>query len=177
MASSYSQSDRRTELFISGLKNAHALEKQAISIMTPQVARLEHYPEMRDRLQAHIEETRGQIARLDQLLERMGTSSSMIKDMGLSMAGGMAAIGHSAASDEVLKNSFANMAFENFEIASYKSLITMSEALSIPDAGSLLTQTLQEEQSMARFIDDNLAMVTRRYMELYAEEGAMEAKV
>lgn len=177
MASGYSDSDRRTELFVTGLKNAHALEKQAISIMTPQVARLEHYPEMRDRLQSHIEETRGQIARIDQLLERMGTSSSMIKDMGLSMAGGMAAIGHSAASDEVLKNSFANMAFENFEIASYKSLITMSEALSNADASSLLGQTLQEEQNMARFIDENLPTITQRYMELYAEEGAMEAKV
>lgn len=177
MATSASESDRGRSLYVTGLKNAHALEKQAISIMTPQVARLDHYPEMRDRLQAHIDETRGQIARLDQLLSQVGTSPSMIKDMGLSMTGGIAAIAHSAAGDEVLKNSFANMAFENFEIASYKSLIAMSEALSMTDARGLLVQTLQEEQSMAQFIDDNLATITQRYMKIYAAEGAMEAKV
>ncbi len=35
----------------------------------------------------------------------------------LSAGGSMAAIGHSMADDEILKNSFANFAFENFEIA------------------------------------------------------------
>ena len=64
MASSYgsSGSDRMRELFITGLKNAHALERQALSIMEPQVARIENYPEMADRLQEHIRETHGQIA-------------------------------------------------------------------------------------------------------------------
>ena len=31
-------------------------------------------------------------------------------------------MGHTLAGDEILKNSFANFAFENFEIAAYKSL-------------------------------------------------------
>lgn len=29
---------------------------------------------------------------------------------------------------EILKNSFANFAFENFEVAAYKSLLTVAEA-------------------------------------------------
>ena len=83
------------ELFITGLVNAHAVEKQALSIMTPQVARIEHYPEVADRLRAHIEETNGQIARLEEILASFETSSSTIKDLGLSMSGSKA--GSSAA--------------------------------------------------------------------------------
>jgi ferritin-like metal-binding protein YciE len=164
------------ELFVVGLHNAHALEKQALSIMTPQASRIEHYPELADRLQSHIEETHGQISRLEQILSDHGESRSTLKDTVLGLAGGMAAIGHSLAGDEILKNSFANYAFENFEIASYKSLIVMAEDSGFTQAVPLLRQTLGEEQAMAEWIDGFLPVVTRRYVELSADAGAFEAK-
>lgn len=178
MATTYegSTSDRLRDLFISGLKNAHALEKQALSIMEPQVSRIEHYPEVAERLRAHIQETNGQIERLDEILESFDTSSSTMKDLGLSMTGGMAAMGHSLAGDEILKNSFANYAFEHFEIASYKSLILVAEDGGFQRAAPLLHQTLREEENMAQWIDESLPMITRRYADLYTREGAMEAK-
>jgi ferritin-like metal-binding protein YciE len=168
--------DRLQELFIVGLRNAHALEKQALSIMTPQATRIEHYPELADRLQSHIEETHGQISRLEQVLADLGESHSTLKDTALGLAGGMATIAHSFAGDEILKNSFANYAFENFEIASYKSLIVMAEDGGYAQAVPLLRQTLSEEQAMAEWIDQFLPLVTRRYVELSAEAGALEAK-
>jgi len=170
-------SERLSELFVVGLKNAHALEHQALSIMTPQVSRIENYPEVADRLREHIEETNGQIARLDEILDSLGESSSGLKDAALSMSGSMAAIGHSIAADEILKNSFANYAFENFEIASYKSLITMAEAGTFQTFVPLLQQTLTQEQQMAQWIDEHLPAVTRRYVELSAAEGTSEAKI
>lgn len=169
--------DTLRELFVVGLRNAHAVEKQALSIMTPQVARIENYPEVADRLRAHIEETNGQIARLDEILAAFDTSGSALKDMGLSMSGSMAALAHSVAGDEIIKNSFANYAFEHFEIAAYKSLLVMAEDGGFVQAAPLLKQSLGEEQAMAQWIDDNLAMVTRRYADLYATQGASEAKV
>ena len=93
------------------------------------------------------------------------------------MSGGMAAIAHTVAGDEILKNSFANYAFEHFEIAAYKSLITLGEDISATDSIALLGQSLAEEQSMAQWLDDNLPMVTRRYAQLYAAEGSGAAKV
>jgi ferritin-like metal-binding protein YciE len=179
MATTYepSTNDRLVELFLTGVKNAHALEQQALSIMEPQVARIENYPEMAERLRAHIQETHGQIERLNQILDQHGTKASMLKDMATSMAGGMAAIGHSVMGDEILKNSFANYAFENFEIASYRSLIILAEDGGFRDAAPLLQETLRQEESMAQWIQDNLPMVTRRYAELYVREGASEAKV
>jgi ferritin-like metal-binding protein YciE len=165
------------ELFITGLVNAHAVEKQALSIMTPQVSRIEHYPEVAERLRLHIEETNGQIARLDEILAGFETSGSALKDLGLSMSGGMAAIAHSVAGDEIIKNSFANYAFEHFEIAAYKSLLVMAEDGGFAGATPLLKQSLGEEQSMAQWIDETLPTVTRRYASLYAEGGSSEAKV
>ena len=46
-----------SDLYVTGLKNAHAMENQALSIMRPQVNRIEHYPEVADRLNQHIRET------------------------------------------------------------------------------------------------------------------------
>jgi ferritin-like metal-binding protein YciE len=158
-------------LFVTGLRNAHALENEALSIMRPQVDRLENYPEMRERLRMHIGETEAQISRLDEILAQLGESNSTLKDTALSIMGSMAAVGHTLAGDEVLKNSFANFAFENFEIASYRSLITMAELTGAGQATSPLTQSLREEESMATWIRDNLDTVTRRFVQL-SEAGA-----
>ena len=145
--------------------------------MEPQVSRIEHYPEMADRLQAHIVETRDQVERIAQLLDRFNSKASIIKDMTTSLSGSMAAIGHSVFGDEVIKNSFANYAFEHFEIASYRSLIVMAEDGGYRDALPVLQQSLGEEEAMAEWIGQNLPMVTRRYSELYVREGAAEAKI
>jgi len=164
-------------LFLTGAINLHAVEKQALSIMTPQVARIEQYPEVADRLRLHIEETNGQIDRLDEILASFDSSASMLKDAGLSLSGSMAAIVHTVAGDEILKNSFANYAFEHFEIAAYKSLLTLAEDCGLSQTTALLQQSLQEEQSMAQWIDESLPMVTRRYASLYEDGGAGTAKV
>ena len=100
-----------------------------------------------------------------------------MKDMGLGIMGELAAVAHSFAGDEILKNSFANYAFEHFEVASYKSLITMAEFPGLDRFQSALQQNLREEIAMAEWIDQSLPLVTRRYVELYAHEGANAAKV
>ncbi len=169
--------DTLRELFVTGLRNAHAVEKQALSIMTPQIERITNYPEVADRLRLHVDETNAQIARIDELLAGFDASGSMLKDTALSMSGGMAAIAHSVAGDEIVKNSFANYAFEHFEITAYKSLLTMAEDGGFASATPLLQQSLTEEQAMAQWIDGSLPVVTRRYATLYAEEGSSGAKV
>lgn len=171
------QRDAMRELFVAGLVNAHAMEKQALSIMTPQVKRIENYPEVADRLRLHIDETEGQIARLDEILTGFDTSGSAIKDLGLSLSGSMAALTHSVAGDEIVKNSFANYAFEHFEIAAYKALLVLAEDGGFANAAPLLAPSLGEEQAMAQWIDDALPTITRRYASLYAEGGSSTAKV
>jgi ferritin-like metal-binding protein YciE len=152
-------------IFVTGLRNAHAVENQALSLMKRQVERIENYPQVADRLRLHIEETNGQIRRLDDILKSLGEDSSTLKDAGLSLLGNMAAMTHAVAQDEILKNSFANFAFENFEIAAYKSLMQVAELTGHASAVPLLQQTLQEEMEMARWLDSNMSAVTATYLE------------
>ncbi|MBA4784853.1 MAG: ferritin-like domain-containing protein [Rhizobiales bacterium] len=163
------------EIFVTGLKNAHAMENQALSIMKPQVSRIENYPEVAARLEQHVRETEGQMSRIDDLLQQLDESHSSIKDMALSFTGGMAAMGHTVAGDEILKDSFANYAFEHFEIASYKSLLTLAELGGFAFATSVLQTNLKEEEQMAQWIDENLRTVTLRFASL--REAGETAKI
>lgn len=154
------------DIFITGLRNAHAMENQALSIMKPQVARIENYPDVARRLELHIEETEGQIERLEQVLEGFGEQRSSLKDLALSLGGAMAALGHSIAPDEIVKNSFANFAFENYEIAAYKSLLTLARQVGDQRSVDLLSASLAEEEAMAEWLDQNIEAVTLQYASL-----------
>ena len=153
-------------VFLVGLKNAHAMEKQALSIMQPQVNRLKHYPDLLQRLESHISETEAQVSRLDEILQNVGESTSSMKDSLLSAFGSMAALGHVTAGDEVLKNSFANLAFENYEIGAYISLITAARASGESQAIPLLEQSLDEERRMAEWVAEHIPSVTETFISL-----------
>src|SRR5690606_39189357 len=96
-------SDKARDVFIVGLRNAHAMENQALSIMKPQESRIESYPHVKARLKSHINETERQIERLDTILTGLDESSSTIKDTALSAVGTMTALGHAAAGDAIIK--------------------------------------------------------------------------
>jgi ferritin-like metal-binding protein YciE len=152
------------DLFLTGLRNQHAVETQAISLLSRQVERLENYPEMEARMREHIEESKVHARRLEEILFALGSTHSALKDAGLSLTANMAALAHSVAPDEVVKNSFANYAFEHFEIAAYKSLITLSQAVGQTSGITALEQSLREEIAMAEWINEHLADTTLQYL-------------
>jgi len=152
--------------FVTGLINIHAVEKQAMQLMQRQIDRVEQYPEVAARLRRHLDETNLQHERLDKLLRQFDATPSTLKDFMMQASGNLGAMMHAAADDEILKNTFANAAFENFEAASYESLIAMAEAGGYQDALAPLRQSLQEERDMAQWVHDNVAAITHRYLEL-----------
>lgn len=154
------------ELFTTGLKNAHGVEHQALQLMDRQIEHLENYPEVADMLRMHRAETEQQIARIDELLAGFDMTPSAVKDAVLSFTGNLAALAHMPAPDEILKNTFANHAFENFEIAAYTSLLTMADIGGFTNATAPLQQSLSEEQRMAQLVLDSVPTVTRKYAEL-----------
>lgn len=162
----YMQNQATRDIFITGLRNAHALEKEATQLIERQLDRLENYPQVADRLRIHLDETNRQIVRLDEIFDELGESHSTLKDTVMGLMGNMAALGHTMADDEILKNSFASFAFENFEIASYRALIVMAEAGAFAGAVPLLTETLREEQAMATWLEDHLPEVVTTYLRL-----------
>ncbi|ACL56485.1 ferritin-like domain-containing protein [Methylobacterium nodulans] len=153
-------------LYVTALKNTHALELQALQIMERQVERLERYPEMEAALRRHITETHGQRDRLEQALAALGEKPSALKEGVLGLMGNLAALAHTPAQDEILKNAFANRAFENYEAAAYDSLITIAEAAGQTGALSGFQQSLKEELAMAQTVADLVKPTTRRYLEL-----------
>jgi ferritin-like metal-binding protein YciE len=169
-------SDAAMDTYISGIKNAHALEKQAMQLMERQVERIENYPEVEQLLRMHIRETEQQIQRIEEVLHSFGEDRSLLKDLATSISGNLAAIAHSIMPDEILKNHFANHAFENFEIASYESLIAMAEATGHSQHVSAYRMSLGEEEKMARTLREMTPQLSLKYMRLY-EESTMQAKV
>jgi len=169
-----SSSNAARDLFIVGLHNTHALEQEALQIMNRQVDRLQNYPELEQALRSHIQETEQQRQRLEEAMSQIGESPSTIKEAVMGLMGNIAAISHSVAGDEILKNMFANHAFENYEIAAYKSLITMAESAGFASVSGF-QQSLREEEAMARKMGDLVEPITRKYIAL--AQGGQTAKI
>ena len=152
------------DILIDVLRNAHAMETQARELIERQSERLTDYPDVKARVQVHLRETQGQLDRLEQCLSSLGETTSSIKDTAQSFMGNLMAMGHSMAGDEILKNTFANNAFEHFEIAAYKSLLTLCGPAGASNARGLLEQSLKEEEEMASWVDQNIGKVTMDYL-------------
>jgi ferritin-like metal-binding protein YciE len=159
-------------VFVTGLQNAHAVEQQALSLTDRQLDRLVRYPEIADRLRAHRIETEAQMRRLEEILSGLNESHSGWRDAAMALMGNIAALGNSLAGDEVLKNHIVNHAFENFEVATYVSLIALAEAGDFARAAPLLRESLSEEEAMAAWVRGSLAELTRKYAGLRSEGRA-----
>ena len=165
-------SNKARDIFILGLRNAHAMEIQARELMERQSERMDEYPEVKAKLQTHLQETNEQLRRLEQCLSACGESNSSLKDTAQSALANLTAMGHAMSGDEILKNTFANNAFENFEIAAYKSLLALCGAAGVEEARAPLEQSLREEERMAEWIDSNVEKVTLEFVQHEQRQAA-----
>jgi ferritin-like metal-binding protein YciE len=157
------------DYFITGLRNAHAMEVQARELMERQSERLDAYPDVKAKMAEHLQETNQQIKRLENCLEKCGETSSTLKDTAQSFMANMMAMSHTIADDEILKNTFANNAFENFEIAAYKSLIAMCPEAGTAEMKADLELSLREEQNMAKWVESNVERITTMFLSRQAQ--------
>ena len=158
--------DAAVQAYVMGIQNAHALEKQATQLINRQLERLESYPEVAAVLRQHEAETEEQIDRLEGILAEVGSSPSTVKDMATMLSGNMAAMMHTAMPDEVIKNHFANAAFEAFEITTYKSLIAMAEATGNHAHIPVYEASLAEEQATEAKLQGMTAALSQKYLSL-----------
>lgn len=160
--------------FLDWLRDAHAMEAQAETMLTSQIGRLESYPDLKMRMEQHLRETEAQRNALGDLLESLGEDRSVMKDtMGKLMAAGQGLSGLFVA-DEVMKGSLASYTFEQMEIASYTTLIAGAEAVGEPQAAQVLSGILAEEQAMAAWLAENLPGLTRSF--LARQDSELQAK-
>jgi len=164
-AGTISAEDARQEM-ITGLRNAHGLEQQAIEMLERNSERLENYPQLKARITQHLEESRQQQAMVAQALQDLGESPSTLKDTAMGLVQNVQMMVHSAASDEVLKNSYTGYAFEHFEIASYRALIEMARAAGEERVVQMAEQILRQEEEMARWLGEHLPQIVNQYLSL-----------
>jgi ferritin-like metal-binding protein YciE len=158
------------DTFHAGLRDAYAMEMQAKDMMANQAKRLEDYPKLRERAQQHERETDEQIKRLERCLAQVGDSPSTFKNLATRTAAAFQGAMHGMVSDEVIKDTLTGFAFEHFEIAAYRQLITMAVTLGENDIAEALQPSLEEEEEMAEWISDNMDHTVRTFMQR-ADEG------
>ncbi len=160
--------------YVAWLRDAHAMEEQALTMMRGMLSRLENYPVLCARMEQHVAETERQAESLRKLLEGRDSGTSVMKDtLGKATAFGQA-MGGMFADDEVIKGAMAAYTFEQMEIASYKVLISTAAVLEDTTAIPVFEQNLAEEQDMADWLFDHLDQTTRIF--LARDEAGLPAR-
>jgi ferritin-like metal-binding protein YciE len=163
------------ERLIQWLRDAHAMEKQAESMLSGMEERIEHYPQLRKRLSQHLKETQHQAQRLEDALGRLGSSTSTVKDTTASLTTMMQNMMTAVAGDEVMKGVLAGYTFEHYEIGSYRILIGAAESLGDTQTARILRENLREEEDMAQWLSQNIDSLTAEYLDR-EERGSDRAK-
>src|SRR5690625_617559 len=159
---------------IAWLKDAHAAEEQAVTMLDKMAGRLENYPHLKARVQQHVEESRSQADRIRGCLQRYDSDASGFKDMGTKMMGFVQGLSGVFTDDEVVKGVLASYAFEHMEIASYKILISAARTLGDVETVRVCEEILQEEIAMAKWLEDNFDGIIEKFFAL--ERGSATAK-
>lgn len=137
------------ELFLDELRDLYSAEKQ-ITKALPKIAKASASPELRAAFASHLEETKGHVARLEQIFEMLGKRGTGKTCEGMK---GVLAEGAEVVED-VEKGSVrdagliaAAQRVEHYEMAGYGSVRTFAQLLNKPDMVKLLDETLTEEKA------------------------------
>jgi ferritin-like metal-binding protein YciE len=146
--------DSLLDVLAEEIGDLRSAEEQLIAAL-PKVASAAHSDELRTALENHLEETRGHLQRLQDLIPTLGTSVPIetCEGMkGLIQEGEqiVAAEGDPLAKDAALIG--AAQRVEHYEIAAYGTARTLADELGLDDAKELLDQTLDEEANADKLL-------------------------
>jgi ferritin-like metal-binding protein YciE len=140
--------DSLRKLYIDQLQQLHSAETQ-ITEALPKMIQSATEPQLKNALQTHLQETKGHVARLEQILNQATGSVESKKSKG------MAAL--ITEGEDVIKDAADNSVrdagiiaaaqkVEHYEIAAYGTVRTFAEILGNDAQAGLLDQTLEEEK-------------------------------
>lgn len=154
------------------LRDAHAMEQQAEQMLRAQAGRIEHYPEIKQRIEQHIDETINQGKRIESCIARYDESPSALKDATGKMAAMGQAVGGMFMGDEIVKGCIASYTFEHMEIASYKVLIATAEEVGDNETKRVCEAILKEEEAMATWLEQHTPQAIHQYLQRDEAPGA-----
>jgi len=144
------------ELFLDELRDLYDAEKQLTKAL-PKMVEWSTAEELREAFQSHLEETQGQVERLEQIFESLdekGTGKKCAAMAGLVKEAEELAseVDESSVLDAGLIA--AAQKVEHYEMSGYGSARTHAQLLGHTEAVSLLEQTLKEEKAADRKLND-----------------------
>ena len=130
------------------LRDIYDAEKQLVKAL-PKMAKAASSEELREALNEHLEVTKGQVERLEQVFETLGTKAKSKSCAGMKglIEEGEEIIGQDAT-DELKDAAIIGAAqrVEHYEIAAYGTARTFAERLGNDEVAELLQETLTEEE-------------------------------
>jgi ferritin-like metal-binding protein YciE len=136
------------ELFLTTLQDIYHGEKQILKAL-PKMAKNASTPELKQAFQHHLDQTEGQVDRLQRVFELMDKSA---RGRTCEAIEGLVEEGKEVMSEAELGQVMdagliaAAQAVEHYEIARYGTLRSWAQQLGMQEAAQLLEQTLQEEK-------------------------------
>lgn len=137
------------DLFEDTLKDIYYAEKTILKAL-PKMAKKATSPELKEAFESHLEETEGQIERLEQVFELIGKAARGKKCPAIEgITEEAKEIMEEAETPEVLDAGLAAaaQAVEHYEMARYGTLIAWARELGMDEAADLLEETLEQEKA------------------------------
>lgn len=161
------------ELYVDELKDLFSAENQ-ITKALPKMAKAASSDELRQGFEEHLQQTKGQIERLQQVFQTLGEKPTGKKCLGMEglLKEGAEVMGEEyedALMDAALIS--AAQRVEHYEIAAYGSVIAYADILGESEQASLLRETLEEEKET----DEKLTELAKE-INAEAQEGNAEAE-
>src|ERR1043165_1069572 len=135
------------ELYINQLQMLVSTEEQIIDAL-PKMVEKATDPALKEALNTHLQETRAQLSRVQQILNKTGEAKSMKCKALAGLVTEAEDMIKDAADDSVRDAAIISAAqrVEHYEIAVYGTLVFFGEILGETNAVELLDQTLSEEK-------------------------------
>jgi ferritin-like metal-binding protein YciE len=158
------------DAFLDELRDAYDAEKQLTKAL-PKMAKAATSPVLRDAFETHLEETRGHIQRLEQVMEGLGEK---VKGKHCDGMAGIIEEGKSVMEEDFDEAAIdacliaAGQRAEHYEIAAYGTLAAWAKAMGHTEAAELLAETLEEE----RATDEKLTSLAEGGINSEAAESA-----
>jgi len=149
------------EQVIAWLDDAYAMEQALEETLKQHSSDAKDNPEVHDRIERHIGETREQAEIVRGCIESLGGSVSGTKSLFANMFGAMQGLANKPMHDTMVKNAVADYAAEHFEIATYRALIDAAKQLGEDSIVDKLAGILRQEQDMAKFLEQKLPDAVR----------------
>jgi ferritin-like metal-binding protein YciE len=135
------------DAFIDELRDTYDAERQLLKAL-PKLAKKATSAELRQAFEAHLEETRGHVDRLEQVFEGLGEK---VRGKHCDGIAGIIEEGKAIMEEDFDESTMdacliaAGQRAEHYEMAAYGTLVAWARAMGHTDAADLLQQTLDEE--------------------------------